>query len=376
VWSGIFAAGTHQVCTYGVNLGAGTGDGPLGCRSVTMSEALSAAPVSPRGRLDSVAAVGTTVTAWGWAYDPDASSAQLTVHVYVDGKKIADTVANTSRPDVARAYPGAGGSHGYLWSATLPAGTHKVCTYAVNQGPVAAVPQLGCRSVTVAGSASAAASNPRGRLDSVTAIGTRVTAWGWAFDPDVPPMQVPVGIYVDGKRITSTTANTARPDVATVYPAAGSSHGYLWWGTLPAGKHQVCTYATNQGPGTGRSQLGCRSVTVAGSAPAAASNPLGRLDTVSASGSTATVWGWAFDPDVPRLQIPVGIYVDGTRVTLTTANTSRPDVGRVYPSAGSAHGYLWRGRVSAGTHQVCSYGANQGPGTGNPRLGCKTLVVR
>jgi hypothetical protein len=160
-----------------------------------------------------------------------------------------------------------------------------------------------------------------------------------------------------------------------VYPYAGSSHGYLWWSTLPVGTHQICTWAVNQAAGTGNTQLGCRSVTVIRTVPADTSNPRGRLDTLTASGSTLTAWGWAFDPDVPRLQIPVGVYLDGRRVTLTTANTSRPDVGRVYPSAGSAHGYLWRGAVSRGTHQVCTYAANQGPGTGNPRLGCRSVTV-
>jgi hypothetical protein len=295
----------------------------------------------------------------------------------VDGRKHATTTANTWRPDVGRVYPSAGSSHGYLWSGSLPVGTHKVCTYPVNLGPVAEKTPLGCRSVTVAGSASAAASNPRGRLDSVVATGTSVTVWGWAFDPDVPPLQVPVGVYVDGKRVVLRTANSPRPDVGAVYRTAGSSHGYLWWGTLARGTHRVCAYAANQGPGTGNPLLGCRSVTVVGAVPAESSNPRGRLDMVSVSSSRVlTVWGWTFDPDVPRMQIPVGVYVDGRLNVLTTANTSRPDVGRVYPSAGSAHGYLWRRTVSAGTHQVCTYAANQGPGTGNPRLGCRSVVVR
>jgi hypothetical protein len=226
----------------------------------------------------------------------------------------------------------------------------------------------------VPGSSAASASLPHGYLDSVTAAGTAVTVGGWVFDPDAPHATVSVRVSVDGRQVAETAAGASRPDVGRAYPAAGAAHGFLWWGTVPAGTHQVCVDAVNQGPGS-TTRLGCRSVTVPGPTAASASLPRGHLDSVTASGTAVTATGWTFDPDAPRVTVPVLVYVDGAEVGRTDAGTSRPDVGRKYPAAGSAHGYEWTGTASRGTHEVCTVAVNQGPGSSNPRLGCRTVTV-
>jgi hypothetical protein len=94
------------------------------------------------------------------------------------------------------------------------------------------------------------------------------------------------------------------------------------------------------------------------------------------SGTTATVGGWVFDPDVPTAPVTVHVYVDGRVVGAATANAPRSDVGRAYPTAGPNHGYIWSGTLAPGKpHQVCVFAINQGGGTGNPRLGCATVTV-
>ena len=71
------------------------------------------------------------------------------------------------------------------------------------------------------------------------------------------------------------------------------------------------------------------------------------------------VAGWAIDPSVPGLSIPVHVYVDG-RGTAFSADRSRPDVASVVQGAGSAHGYDLDIPAAVGTHQVCVFAINQG----------------
>jgi hypothetical protein len=85
-----------------------------------------------------------------------------------------------------------------------------------------------------------------------------------------------------------------------------------------------------------------------------------------------TVSGWTLDPDTTA-SIPVHIYVDAAG-TAFTANRDRPDVGAVYPALGAAHGFSETVAATPGSHQVCAYGINTGPG-GPALLGCRTVTV-
>ena len=69
-------------------------------------------------------------------------------------------------------------------------------------------------------------------------------------------------VYVDGRYANALSATGSRPDLLSVYPAAGSRHGYVGYLRLAAGAHRVCTYAINVGHGSTNPLLGCRSVTV------------------------------------------------------------------------------------------------------------------
>jgi hypothetical protein len=368
-------AGDRTVCVYAINVGAGYTNPLLGCRTVTVKPASAANPV---GQLDPVSTSGTTVTATGWTFDPDVPTATVTVHVYVDGAVVAAVQANGARPEIGTKYPQAGAAHGFSWSGTVAGGAHQVCVFAINQKIGSANPRLGCQAVTVI-PPSPAASNPVGRLDGATVSGTTASVGGWAFDPDVPTAPVTVHVYVDGRVVGAATANGARPDVGRVYATAGAAHGFTWSGTVPVGTHQVCTYAINQGAGTTNPKLGCRTVTVSSSSSMSSpgtGSPVGRLDGARVSGTTATVSGWVFDPDVPTAPVTVHVYVDGRVTGAATANAPRSDVGRAYPTAGPNHGYIWSGTLAPGKpHQICAFAINQGGGTGNPRLGCATVTV-
>ena len=207
---------------------------------------------NPYGVVDSTRTAPGAVTATGWAIDPDTSG-PIMVQMYVDGRTNAVTWANLSRPDVGKAYTKAGPTHGYTLTMPATAGAHTVCLYGINTGPGISS-QIGCRTVTVP------SHDPFGVIDTVTTGVSKVTASGWAIDPDTSG-PIMVQMYVDGRTNAVTWASQPRPDVGAVFPAAGPSHGYTLTMPATAGAHTVCLYGINTGPGTS-AQIGCRAATV------------------------------------------------------------------------------------------------------------------
>ena len=68
------------------------------------------------------------------------------------------------------------------------------------------------------------------------------------------------------------------------------------------------------------------------------------------------------------------VYV-GSVGTAFVAADDRPDVGAAYPAVGSKHGFNVRVAVPGpGTHKVCTYAINAGPGT-NRLLSCGSVTV-
>ncbi len=294
----------------------------------------------------------------GWALDYDTKN-PIDVHVYVDGNFAAAVTANVSRPDVAAAYPGMGPSHGYDVAIPAAAGTHNVCVYGINTGPLGnGNPVLGCRSVRVG--------SPFGNLEAFSVGPGNVTLSGWAIDPDTNG-PIDVHVYVDGAFAGLGSANVNRPDVGAVFPSAGPNHGFAVTVPVPAGRHDVCAYAINVGNGSLNPQLGCFSVEVG--------NPIGQLDEPSPAPAGIVVSGWAFDPDTPTSPISVRIEVDGTPVATTSADIGRLDVATAYPAAGANHGFSATVPATPGTHSVSVVALNVGSGA-NKRIATRNVEVR
>jgi hypothetical protein len=139
--------GTHSVCAYGINTGAGTGANPLlGCKTVTVS-----AGSLPQGSFDSLTGNTGSISLWGWAWDADNGTAPLQVDVWdqTAGNRYIGTLrTGVARPDVQAAVPGATGSTGFNGDLPLAAGNHTVCAYAINV-PSGDNPLLACKAVTV-----------------------------------------------------------------------------------------------------------------------------------------------------------------------------------------------------------------------------------
>ena len=249
------SVGTHQVCVYAINNGAG-GNTTVSCQSVkvTASVDLGRAPV---GFVESMSAGNGGATVTGWAFDPDTTD-PIQVHIYVDGVGKSYT-ADKTRSDVAAAYPGAGARTGFSEFLAMSAGTHQVCVYAINTG-AGGNPLLVCSSVKVSAPVAVDQSRvPVGFVESMSSSAGGATLTGWAFDPDTAePIQVHV--YVNGVG-TSFVADRDRPDVGAAYPSVGSRHGFSQFVPMPSGVNQVCVYAINTGTG-GNPLLVCSSVRV------------------------------------------------------------------------------------------------------------------
>jgi N-acetylmuramoyl-L-alanine amidase len=320
-------------------------------RSRVASLANASVAASPFGTVDTYTGASSGVGVRGWALDPE-STASLTIQVSVDGA-VRTLTANASRPDVGSIY-GKGNNHGFSGVLTAGNGRHVVCLTAVNVGGGRNT-VLGCQWVTVQNA------NPVGSLDRVSTTPTSVTVAGWALDPDTTA-PITAHVYLDGKAAQALTANIPRPDIGRIY-GRGENHGFA--GTVPTtqGTHRLCLYLINTPLGA-NPQLPCRTITTGNS-------PIGVLDRVTTTPTSVTVAGWALDPDTTA-PITVHVYLDGKAAQALTANTSRPDIGRIY-GRGENHGFTGTVPTTQGTHRLCLYLINTPLGA-NPQLPCRTVT--
>lgn len=249
------APGTHSVCAYAINTGAG-GNTLLGCKSVSVVAPIRDEGRAPVGAYESAVLSGSNVTVTGWALDED-TAASIPVHVYVDtvGKAFA---ADQPRPDVQQSHPGYGDKHGFSATVPVPVGTHSVCAYAINGG-AGGNTLLGCKTITVPAPIVNSGRPPIGNYEAATLSGSAVTVSGWTLDPDTAA-SIPVHIYVDsvGKAFL---ADRSRPDVARVFPPYGDKHGFSETVSVTVGTHSVCAYGIGPDAG-GNTLLGCKTITV------------------------------------------------------------------------------------------------------------------
>lgn len=320
----------------------------------------------------------------GWAFDGAKPAESSPVHIYVTtpgGVRTGYAItANQPRPDVNTIMQ-VTGDHGFTKSFDLTtAGTYGVCVYALGSVQTA---DLGCRSLTLAGSAP-----PVGYLDSVSVAlsnGSPVLrAEGWTFDPGTPAASIPVHVYVTDPAGKTTshpfTADKPKADVNAIMGVTGN-HGYR--ADVPitlSGQYTACAYGLAVSKfNLGNSLLGCKSISAQ---PTAA--PIGYVETTSvnsaATVASITVKGWSLDPGTPSASIPVHVYVtapDGTTTsTAHTADQVRADVNGVMGVTGN-HGYQATIPIrKAGTYRVCVYGlAVSSLPLGNTLLGCQVTTA-
>ena len=212
--------------------------------------------------------------------------------------------------------------------------------------------------------------DPFGNVESLQADSGSVRLTGWAADPDTTN-PIEVHVYV-GSVGTAFVAGLERPDVGAAYPAVGSKHGFDVRVTVPAaGTHTVCAYAINVGSGTNR-LLSCGTVKVTGAIDGGHA-PIGYLESLTVSGSTATAAGWALDPDT-KSPIRVRLKVGGS-TSEVTADRARPDIGAAYPASGPNHGFSAKLKLPTGESTVCAVAVNNAVIGGDTAIGCRKVTV-
>ena len=251
------AEGTRQVCVIAQNTGRGT-DTALGCRTVLMP------PVSPTGTFEATSVGRSSITASGWANDPDVGGSP-TVRVSWQGAGFDDPArvsgtADISRPDLAAFGIPTNRGWSITFSPDVP-GPIQVCATVLNQS-AGSDRSLGCRAVGYDDH------RPQGSVDSVSPSSSGVTVSGWAADPDAAGSATVV-VRVDGTP-HSVVANQSRPDVGAAHPQFGSQRGWSTTiGSIGVGSHQVCVSITDLGAGgtglAGDRTFACGTAIVSGS---------------------------------------------------------------------------------------------------------------
>lgn len=261
------APGSHTLYVYGINVGGTPGDNVL-IKQVTVDVPTPAAG-SPIGNGDGATGSLGAVAPAGWSFDPDAPTAPVRIHAYVDGPAGSGTGvdlgwATRSRPDVANVYPHAGPAHGFEdWITNVPPGPHVVYLYAINAAGGGENPLIGIVRADVP------SGSPRGAFDEVVDRFKAVQVRGWAVDPDAATEPVDIHVYVDGpsgsgaRGVNIGAANRTRSDVGGHYPGAGPNHGFS--ATIPdvsPGKHTLYVYAIDRKAPGENVLIGTRTATV------------------------------------------------------------------------------------------------------------------
>ena len=342
---------------------------------------------NPVGHVDNVRSNSPgTLTVYGWAFDSDAASKSIGVHVYVGGKAGSGApgyqiLADKGRPDVNKAY-GISGHHGF--ESTLKvnrSGMQTIYVYAINEGAGSDNPLIGTTTVNIQKKVTTYA--PQGCLDIVSSDAAgKIRVCGWTFDKDVPSSSLQVHVYVGGPAGSGApgyaiTANKSRPDVNKAYGISGN-HGFdSTLSVSKSGKQTVYIYAINAGGGSSNPLIGSKTVTIK-----QGNKPQGCVDLASSpSKGKLRIAGWAFDKDVSKNSIKVHVYVGGPAGSgapgyAITANRNRSDVNKAYKITGN-HGFDTTIKVSKkGKQTIYIYAINEAGGSGNPLIGTKTVTIK
>ncbi len=221
--------------------------------AVPMATAGAAGPTRPIGHLDRITVSGGQMTIEGWTLDRDGT-ASIRARVYVNGAYVTGGVADRSRPDVTRAYPGFTKTG---FSFRVPERDGEICVYGINDGNGGHT-KLGCRynGDRPAPAPRATPTTPRGRLEVGGPFAEKVIVRGWAVDADRAGQPISVRFYSGSKYISGLRADQPRADVDRAVSGAGPRHGFLTILDIDAKVTQsVCAYAINDNGAHAR--IGC-----------------------------------------------------------------------------------------------------------------------
>ena len=321
------------------------------CAIVTVADAATP-PHVPFGHIDALQQNSTGFHIRGWALDPDSRD-PIRLHIKVNGAIAKAVTANTTRTDIDRIY-GLGSAHGFVADIPEPAGKYDVCVYAINVGAGTVNPQIGCRSITLN-------FDPTGQMVTVKQFPGGFTASGWAVDPSSPTATVKVNLLVDGSHTPDVSASTARTDIPSFLPSAGSNHGWTIKQYASEGVHHVCLYAINVGTGS-NATMACRDLTLNYS-------PVGAITALSQRPGGFNISGWAIDPDTSS-PVTVTVAADGATVGTAVADQAATGHGN--------HGFTGAFKLPGsllppGVRTICVTATNLGTYGKDRTFTCKAI---
>lgn len=323
--------------------------------------------LSPLGAIEAVSSGRKSATIDGYAFDPETSR-PIEVHYYLGGPYGVGAwggslTANSPNQTVGAKYPSYGPNHGFRIVLSNLSAPLQLCIYGINQG-MGDNTLISCRQVEPLSGA------PFGNYESAKLEQGFTKLRGWAIDPDdigTVEIHAYLGKYPEGRWAGSSSTGESRADVQRVHDQYGSQNGFEFSVPVPVGTSDVCLYAIDR-EGLGNTSLGCRVVSTGGGPPK------GNFEAATPKPGTVDIQGWALDPDTID-PVSVHVYVDGKWGGAYLADGDRPDVGRVFPGYGSAHGFVASlGGLSPGTREICVYGIDV-RGTANTQIGCKRVQV-
>lgn len=207
----------------------------------------------------------------------------------------------------------------------------------------------------------------RGHIDTVTREPRQVRLQGWALDPN-SAAALELRVLVNGRFVTTVTANRERGDLVPYFPGVGPNHGFDFTLPLPAGTHTIELFGVQAFPAADIVRL---ATTVVG-----VGSPFGSFDVVAQAVGGVRVSGWMIDPTSDEAGL-VHVYANGRLVGALPADRERSDVGAAYPAFGSARGFDGVVEIGAdGPQTICVYGFAQGNPAASQLLACKTITLR
>ncbi len=370
----------------------------------------------------------------GWAFDPDAPSSTVAIHVYADGPAGSGTLVLGQATDQVRldvnSYFNISGNHGF--SFALPdyfkdGKSHTVYAYAIDATGDAPAHLInspksisGCTSVVRVPAPTAvplpANRPPTGYLEAANCsiIG------GWAYDPDTSSSTISVHVY-DGMAGSGTLLGAyetsgLRPDVNASLNISGN-HGFTLETpqSLKDGRtHTIYAYGIDSAGGTnnllGNSSLNCPAPTAVPTpvvtptaTPTATATPTPAPTTAPQPSPTpapsttnhaptgyleaatcSIIGGWAYDQDTSLAGVMIHVYdssVPGAVLLGSYTTTGvRPDVNAGFGISGN-HGFTLDTPTAlkdGKTHTISAYALDSTNSSetliGSQSLNCPTIT--
>jgi len=164
--------------------------------------------------------LNTTLIA-GWAYNPDVTTAPVTITIKIDGVIVGTTTTNKARPDVNDAF-GIIGLHGFEYTfINFPQGTHNVDIVFGNGATALNWPTT---QITKAGSPVEPVQESSRLVGNIDVLDATTIA-GWVYDTNDQNALVNIRVVADGNTVATIPANQLRQDVNTALGIIGN-HGF------------------------------------------------------------------------------------------------------------------------------------------------------